>query len=60
MYEPWNHKIGDQEIKKCPGDYIGCEICKNVSKYLDIKLGLVKVCMEDKKDEYSRIVWWDR
>lgn len=56
MYEPWNHKMGDQEIKKCPGDYIGCEICKNVSKYLDIKLGLVKACMEDKKDEYSRIV----
>ena len=51
MYEPWDHKMTDQEIKKCPGDYIGCEICKNINRCLDIKLGLIKSCMEGKRDE---------
>lgn len=43
--------MSDQEIKRCPGDYIGCEICKNINRCLDIKLGLLQSRMEDEKDE---------
>lgn len=38
MYGIWEYKATDEEIAKCKGDYIGCEICCNAKRCINIKL----------------------
>lgn len=42
MFEPWHEKLTDKEIKECHGDYIGCEICRNQSRCLELALQEIK------------------
>lgn len=32
----WEKNATDEEIKNCSGDYIGCEICRNVGRCNEI------------------------
>lgn len=34
----YNPKATDEEIANCKGDYIGCEICCNVGRCMDMTL----------------------
>ena len=34
----YNPKATDEEIRNCPGDYIGCEICCNAGRCLSLML----------------------
>lgn len=52
MYgEPWHEHLTDKEIKKCEGDYIGCEICRNKNRCNQIKLEELEAAMKDCKKE---------
>ena len=45
----WDHKATDEEIAKCKGDYIGCEICCNANKCIDILLKKLEQAMQENK-----------
>ena len=38
LIEPWYRKLTDNEIQRCNGDYIGCEICVNKNRCASLKL----------------------
>lgn len=50
MFEPWHEKLTDKEIKECHGDYIGCEICRNQSRCLELALQEIKEIQSKKSD----------
>ena len=36
MDEIWYRTASDEEIAKCQGDYIGCEICRNQKRCFEL------------------------
>ncbi len=36
MDEIWYRTASDEEIANCPGDYIGCEICRNQKRCFEL------------------------
>lgn len=39
MKDSWYNNLTDEEIKECKGDYIGCEICRNAERCIELKFG---------------------
>ena len=51
MNEIWyNTKATDEEIANCHGDYIGCEICCNVDRCLDMMLKKLDKAIRKEED----------
>lgn len=46
MQEPWYQNLTDEEIEKCSGDYIGCEICQNIRRCIQIKARNIAAAIE--------------
>lgn len=38
MYNIWEKIASDDEISQCKGDYIGCEICRNSLRCMELLL----------------------
>ena len=51
MNEVWyNTKATDEEIANCHGDYIGCEICCNVDRCLNMMLKKLDKAIRKEED----------
>ena len=50
MNEIWDYIATDKEIIECNGDYIGCEICRNVKRCLELKLKKLEQAMQESKN----------
>lgn len=49
MGDIWYRTASDDEIAECPGDYIGCEICQNQKRCLEMKTQLLQKVVEVKE-----------
>lgn len=53
MDEIWYRKASDEEIARCPGDYIGCEICQNQKRCFELLAQRLQNAIDEKEREHE-------
>lgn len=56
MDEIWYRKASDEEIAKCQGDYIGCEICRNQKRCFELMAQRLQKAIDENNKVKSREV----